>query len=98
MSFLYLIGAKSGVISSQTGDSIKTAKTDYAKYISEADSGRDFVELPIKKSATQVKPTNLADSSPARPQTKSPRNIEGLKDGAGEEGRTPDLMLGKHTL
>ena len=22
----------------------------------------------------------------------------GLKTGAGEEGRTPDLMLGKHTL
>jgi hypothetical protein len=23
---------------------------------------------------------------------------QGLKTGAGEEGRTPDLMLGKHTL
>ena len=29
---------------------------------------------------------------------KKPSAIQGLKDGAGEEGRTPDLMLGKHTL
>jgi DNA-binding transcriptional LysR family regulator len=30
--------------------------------------------------------------------TKKPSISRGLKDGAGEEGRTPDLMLGKHTL
>ena len=29
---------------------------------------------------------------------KKPPEIQGLEDGAGEEGRTPDLMLGKHTL
>ncbi|MCE3242092.1 MAG: hypothetical protein K0Q83_2599 [Deltaproteobacteria bacterium] len=29
---------------------------------------------------------------------KKPSISQGLKDGAGEEGRTPDLMLGKHTL
>jgi hypothetical protein len=29
---------------------------------------------------------------------KKPSISRGLKDGAGEEGRTPDLMLGKHTL
>lgn len=28
---------------------------------------------------------------------KPPKNRR-LKSGAGEEGRTPDLMLGKHTL
>jgi hypothetical protein len=29
---------------------------------------------------------------------KKPLIPQGLKSGAGEEGRTPDLMLGKHTL
>jgi integrase len=37
VSFLYSIGAKSGFISSQTGDSIKTLETHYAKYIPQAD-------------------------------------------------------------
>ena len=49
MSFLYSIGARSGFISSQTGDSIKTLETDYAKYIKEADDKRDFVESQIQK-------------------------------------------------
>jgi hypothetical protein len=31
-------------------------------------------------------------------EKKKPRSGPGLQDGAGEEGRTPDLMLGKHTL
>ncbi|HMF48693.1 MAG TPA: hypothetical protein VK603_08625 [Candidatus Saccharimonadales bacterium] len=52
VSFLYSIGARSGFISSQTGDSIKTLESDYAKYIKEADNNRDFVEEQIKKSAT----------------------------------------------
>jgi len=30
-------------------------------------------------------------------ETKKPPENRGLKDGAGEEGRTPDLMLGKHS-
>jgi integrase len=54
VSFLYSIGAKSGFISSQTGDSIKTLENDYARYIKEADSGRDFVEEQIQKSATPL--------------------------------------------
>ena len=29
---------------------------------------------------------------------RQPRIFQGLRNGAGEEGRTPDLMLGKHTL
>ena len=98
VSFLYSIGAKSGFISSQTGDSIKTLETDYAKYIKEADDNRDFVENQIQKSATQVKPTVEVDSSPTLPEKKKPLRNQGLRDGAGEEGRTPDLMLGKHTL
>ncbi len=38
VSFLYSIGARSGFISSQTGDSIKTLESDYAKYIKDADT------------------------------------------------------------
>jgi len=52
VSFLYSIGASSGFISKQTGDSIKTLETDYAKYIKDADSRRDFVEAEIQRSAT----------------------------------------------
>jgi integrase len=98
VSFLYSIGAKSGFISSQTGDSMKTLESDYAKYIREADDNRDFVEKQIQKSATQVKPASDMDHSPAPSEIKKPLTNQGLKDGAGEEGRTPDLMLGKHTL
>jgi integrase len=98
VSFLYSIGARSGFISSQTGDSIKTLETDYARYIKEADDNRDFVENQIQKSATQVKPASDVDDSPTPPETKKPPENQGLKSGAGEEGRTPDLMLGKHTL
>jgi hypothetical protein len=49
---LYSIGASSGFISKQTGDSIKTLEADYAKYIEEADTKREFVESEIKKSET----------------------------------------------
>jgi hypothetical protein len=36
----------------QTGDSIKTLESDYAKYIKKADDHSDFVEKQIQKSAT----------------------------------------------
>jgi hypothetical protein len=36
--------------------------------------------------------------SPTPPEIKKPLEHQRLKVGAGEEGRTPDLMLGKHTL
>jgi integrase len=98
VSFMYTIGARSGFISSQTGDSIKTLETDYAKYIEEADTNRDFVEDQIEKSATLVKPPSEGDYSTASPEMKKPLKNQGLFHGAGEEGRTPDLMLGKHTL
>jgi hypothetical protein len=71
VSFLYSIGAKSGFISSQTGDSIKTLETDYAKYIKEADDNRDFVENQIQKSAPLVKPGDDASNSPLQQKRKS---------------------------
>jgi integrase len=98
VSFLFSIGASSGFISQQTGDSIKTLETDYARYIRDADLRRDFVEEQIQKSATQVKPSIDTDHSPTPPEMKKPLVSQGLKDGAGDRGRTDDLMLGKHTL
>ena len=85
-------------ISQQSGDSIKTSEANYAKYIEEADTKRDFVEEQIEKSETEAKPKSNADTSPTPSETKKPPEKRGLKNGAGEEGRTPDLMLGKHTL
>ena len=74
VSFLYSIGARSGFISSQTGDSIKTLEKDYAKYIKEADDNRDFVENQIQKSATQVKPASERRSLPySARKEKAPR-------------------------
>src|SRR5215472_6597317 len=98
VSFLYSIGARSGFISSQTGDSIKTLEADYAKYIEEADQNRQFGEAQIQKSATQVQPPYSADDNAYKLKKKKGLRKQPLKDGAGEEGRTPDLMLGKHTL
>ena len=98
MSFLYSIGASPGFNSKQTGDSIKTLEADYAKYLAGADTTRDFVEDQIRKSGTHPKPASESDHSPTPPETKKPSISQGLKHGAGEEGRTPDLMLGKHTL
>jgi len=34
---------------------------------------------------------------PTLPEKEKPLTNQGLKDGAGEEGRTPDLMLGNDT-
>ena len=79
-------------------NSIKTWEKDYAKYIKEADDNRDFVESEIQKSATSVKPVDDVSNSPTPPEKKKPPRNRRLKSGAGEEGRTPDLMLGKHTL
>jgi hypothetical protein len=57
VSFLYSIGASSGFISKQTGDSIKTLEANYAKYIEEADRKRNFVETEIKKAKPRRNPS-----------------------------------------
>ena len=54
-----------------------------SKYIKETDSGAIL---------------SKRDDSSTLPEKEKPLTNQGLKDGAGEEGRTPDLMLGKHTL
>ncbi len=100
-SFLFSIGAKPAFVSAQTGDSIRTLEKYYAKYIPEADSGRELVERTILKSETWVKPEareKLVANATTPLQREKPLSYQGLKDGAGDRGRTDDLMLGKHTL
>src|SRR5262245_10772265 len=100
-SFMLSSGVKLAFVSAQTGDSIKTLESHYTKYIPEADTSRDAVEKLITKSETEVKPldkTGTDANSATLPENKKPLENQGLKTGAGEEGRTPDLMLGKHTL
>ena len=101
VSFLLSIGAKSAFVSSQTGDSIKTLETHYARYLSGADTGREIVKTSIRQSETQVKPwanTSKSHSTLIPIQLKKPLNDQGLRDEAGDRGRTGDLVLGKHTL
>ena len=100
-SFLVSVGAKLAFVSAQTGDSIKTLEAHYAKYLPQADSGRDLIEQIIAQTETQPKPSTPHAAGPrpfVDPEIKKALVSQGLEDGAGEEGRTPDLMLGKHTL
>ena len=94
-------GHRYGFISQQTGDSEKTLRTYYAKYLEEADIRRDLVEASVRESVERVRnqlSERLSGIFPSPPKTKKPSISQGLQSGAGEEGRTPDLMLGKHTL
>ena len=97
-SFLVSIGARSGFISAQTGDSIKTIEEHYGKYLPNADSMRDLVESRVLESAKSVQSDSLAGSSPAPSKKQKPLVSQGREFGAGDRGRTDDLMLGKHTL
>jgi len=100
-SFLLSIGAKTAFVSSQTGDTIRTLEKYYAKYLPQADSGRGLVEETILKSETKVKPeieSKLAVNDDTTAQIGKPLISQGLRSGAGDRGRTDDLMLGKHTL
>ncbi len=100
-SFMLSIGARTAFVSDQTGDSIKTLESCYAKYIPSADSGRDILEAEINESEIKVKyRAKRGQQARARQAEKrgKPLSYQGLKDGAGDRGRTDDLMLGKHTL
>ncbi len=100
-SFLFSVGAKPAFVSAQTGDSIRTLERYYEKYLPEADMGREIVENSILESETKVKPemeAKLAANTDTTAQMGKPPISQGLKDGAGDRGRTDDLMLGKHTL
>jgi hypothetical protein len=95
------IGAKMNFISAQTGDREETLLRHYAKYLEGIDPQRNWIEgqiLKSEKSAQKREKSNSKQIGTSSAKMKKPSISQGLKDGAGEEGRTPDLMLGKHTL
>ena len=91
------INAAIAFISAQTGDKEATLRKHYAKYLAEIDPQRDWIESQIRQSAKSEKSGFRRDQNLTQ-KMKKPSISRGLKSGAGEEGRTPDLMLGKHTL
>ena len=96
VSFLLSIGAKSAFVSSQTGDSIRTLETHYAKYVPGADTGRDIIETVIRESETRLQPranTGQVRTASIPIEVKKPLLIEGLRNEAGDRGRTGDLVL-----
>jgi len=100
-SFMLSIGASMAFISAQTGDREQTLKKHYAKYLEAIDPQRKWIESSIRQSAKSARKraksqSDQVGSLPAK--MKKPSRYRRLRDGAGEEGRTPDLMLGKHTL
>ena len=90
--------SRSPFVSAQIGDSIKTIEEHYAKYMPDADSVRDLVESQVRESAKSVQSGSKANTSPTPLEKKKPLVSQGLESGAGDRGRTDDLMLGKHTL
>jgi integrase len=101
ISFMLSSGHTAMFVSQQSGDTIKTLEANYARYLPEVDSRRDIIEAAIKISAEKVR-TGISDKIDEifgrETEKKKPMKNQGLENGAGEEGRTPDLMLGKHTL
>src|SRR5262249_25963609 len=103
-SFLLSVSAPMAFICAQTGDKEATLRRHYARYMHDIDPQRDRIENAIRKSEKSEKFPEKSEKSGFRQDAKQslkmkkPPISRGLKSGAGEEGRTPDLMLGKHTL
>src|SRR4030095_12781214 len=98
-SFMLSIGTKMNFISAQTGDREETLKKHYAKYMEGIGPQRAWMQDQIRKSEKSAQKSEKSQSGRARtqaPKMKKPSKNQGLSHGAGEEGRTPDLMLGKH--
>ena len=100
VSFMLSCGHSAIYVSKQTGDSIKTLEANYARYLPEVDTRRDAIEAEIRKSADTVRKAISNRISKIfgrdREKQKPPKN-QGLQSGAGEEGRTPDLMYSMNT-
>jgi integrase len=103
-SFMLSIGVKMAFVSAQTGDKEATLRKHYARYLEEIDPDRNWIEAAIRQSTKSEKFLKKSEKSGFErrgnltQKMKKPLISQGLKSGAGEEGRTPDLMLGKHTL
>ena len=100
-SFMLSIGVKMAFVSAQTGDKEAMLRKHYARYLEELDPDRNWIEAAIRQSEKFSEKSEKSafgrDQNLTR-KMKKPLIPQGLKSGAGEEGRTPDLMLGKHTL
>ena len=93
-------GHSYGFISEQTGDSEKTLRAYYAKYLEETDIRRDLVQASVRGSVERVRNQlnkHLSEIFRGQSKMKKPLENQRLQDGAGEEGRTPDLMLGNYS-
>ena len=71
-----------------------TVKGRYARYIDRIDPQRDWIEKNVKNRVS----SDTFDAESNTPKTQKPLVSQGLEFGAGDRGRTDDLMLGKHTL
>jgi hypothetical protein len=95
------IGAKMAFVSAQTGDKEATLRKHYTRYLEEIDPDRNWIEAAIRQSEKSEKFREKSEKSgfgrdgSRSPKMKKPLIPQGLKSGAGEEGRTPDLMLGE---
>ena len=100
---------KIGMNPEQVGTSYKMIKEHYQKYIPNPqdwnavermigqDQRRQRGHLQGQPVTFTVTQSDKRKRGRLREKKKPPIN-RGLRNGAGEEGRTPDLMLGKHTL
>lgn len=96
-SYLLSIGASTAFISSQTGDTVKTVESRYARYMPDVDSSAKIVEAEIAKVKTPEK-FSLTGTGETKGASEKVKGYQGVGSGAGDRGRTGDLMLGKHTL
>jgi integrase len=97
-SFMLSCGHSLAFISAQTGDNEKTLKAHYAKYMPDVDRQRDLVEASIRESEARTRTEIFSKLTEIFSEGRKGKRVSSGKVGAGEEGRTPDLMLGKHTL
>jgi len=109
ISEMLKIGMNPEQVAQQVGTSYKMIKEHYQKYIPNPqdwhaverligeDQRRQRRHLERQPVTFTVTHFGKRKSGSLR-KMKKPRQFRGLRSGAGEEGRTPDLMLGKHTL
>jgi len=109
ISQMLQIGTNPEQVAQQVGTSYKMIKEHYQKYIPSAQDWHAVERLLSKDRGKQRdnkerQPVTLAVTlsgkrkNPGPEKRKKPLISQGLKDGAGDRGRTDDLMLGKHTL
>src|SRR5262245_34888791 len=95
-SFMLSSGHSAIFVSKQTGDSIKTLETNYARYLPEADSRHAAIEASIRESADTVRTVisaKIAEVFASEQKEKSPRKTKGLKMERVRRVELPTLCL-----